>query len=126
MKLTNIDHMIITTPDLEKCVHFYANILGMNHRVVEGQHVLEMGREKINLHTSIGEFQPAATHVTHGSQDFCLIAEGDIYEIKEHLEKNGIEIIEGVCPQNGARGLMDSVYMYDPDGNLVEVAVYRE
>ena len=66
-----------------------------------------------------------AKHAAVGGSDFCLIADGDIYEIKRELECAGVEIVEGVCEQAGAMGLMDSVYMYDPDGSLVEVAVYR-
>ena len=125
MKLKNIDHMVITTKDLDKCLHFYSDILGMKHRVVDGQHVLEFGNEKFNIHEYVGEFLPYAKNAAAGSQDFCLVAEGDIYEIKRMVEDAGIDIIEGVVAQNGALGLMDSVYMYDPDGNLVEIAVYR-
>lgn len=125
MNIKSIDHMVITTSDLEQCLHFYVDILGMKHDVLDGQHILQFGSEKINLHTYPGEFQPAAQNVNYGSQDFCLIADGDIHEIKKALEDEGIEIVEGVVEQNGAVGLMDSVYMYDPDGNLVEIAVYR-
>lgn len=117
--------MVITTSDLDACLHFYADILGMNHRVVGDQHVLEFGNEKFNIHTYVGEFTPYAKHAQAGCADFCLIADGDIYEIKKDLENAGVEIIEGVCEQNGALGLMDSVYMYDPDGSLVEIAVYK-
>lgn len=81
MKLKNIDHLVITTSNLEACLHFYVDILGMNHRVVDSQHI---------------------------------------------LEEAGCKIVEGVVEQAGALGLMDSVYMYDPDGSLVEIAVYRK
>ena len=73
----------------------------------------------------MGEFTPYAKNAAVGCQDFCLTADGDINEIKETLEKKGCEIIEGVVEQAGAVGNMDSIYMYDPDGNLVEIAVYR-
>ena len=124
--IRSIDHMVITTSDLDACLHFYADLLGMEHKVEGGQHALHFGCQKINLHTRPHEFHPSATNVTHGSQDFCLIADGDIHAIKKELAEAGIEIIEGVVERYGARGLMDSIYMYDPDGNLVEIAVYRQ
>lgn len=123
--IRSIDHMVITTADLESCLHFYADILGMEHKVQGGQHALHFGAQKINLHTRPHEFHPSAANVEYGSQDFCLIAEGDIYDIKDEITAAGIEVIEGVVERYGAAGLMDSIYMYDPDGNLVEIAVYR-
>lgn len=123
--IKSIDHMVITTADLDACLHFYEGLLGMEHKVEGGQHALHFGNQKINLHTRPHEFHPSATNVTHGSQDFCLIAEGDIHAIKKELIEAGIEIIEGVVERYGARGRMDSIYMYDPDGNLVEIAVYK-
>lgn len=124
--IKSIDHMVITTNDPEACIRFYTEILGMEHRMEGGQHSLHFGDQKINLHTRPHEFFPSATNVEFGSQDFCLTAEGDIHEIKSRLEEAGVTIIEGVVERNGARGLMDSVYMYDPDGNLVEIAVYKD
>lgn len=125
MKLKNIDHMVITTKDIEKCLHFYIDILGMKHNTNGSRHSLEFGNQKINIHTYVGEFKPYAKGATTGSQDFCLIAEGNIVEIKNELESKGCNIIEGIVERNGALGLMDSVYLYDPDGNLVEISVYR-
>lgn len=124
MKLKNIDHMVITTENLEKCLHFYVDMLHMEHECIEGHHAVKFGNEKINIHTAKGEFQPAAGNVTYGSQDFCLIAKGDIYEIKEKLQSCGCQIIEGVVERIGTLGPMNSIYLRDPDGNLVEIAVY--
>jgi len=125
MKLKGLDHFVITTANLDKCLHFYADILGMKHEIVDTQHVLRFGDQKINLHKHVGEFTPYAKSAAAGSQDFCLTADGDINEIKKALCKKGCEIIEGVVEQAGAVGKMDSIYMYDPDGNLVEIAVYK-
>lgn len=77
--IRSIDHMVITTADLEACLNFYEGLLGMEHRVEGGQHALHFGDQKINLHTRPHEFHPSATNVTHGSQDFCLISDGDIH-----------------------------------------------
>ena len=125
MKIRSVDHFVITTKDLAACLHFYVDILGMEHRMDGAQHVLKFGKQKINLHTTIGEFMPYATNAGYGCQDFCLVASGDIYAIKQELESAGLELIEGVTEQAGASGVMDSIYLYDPDGNLVEIAVYR-
>lgn len=125
MKLKNIDHFVITTSDLNSCLHFYVDILGMEHKICGSQHTLVFGSQKINLHTYAGEFTPYARNAVVGGQDFCLIADGDIYKIKSELERQGVQIVEGVIEQYGALGLMDSIYMYDTDGNLVEVAVCR-
>lgn len=123
--IKSIDHMVITTADLGKCLHFYEELLGMEHKVEGGQHALHFGDQKINLHTRPHEFSPSATNVTHGSQDFCLISDGNIHGIMKKLTDAGVTIIEGVVERYGARGLMDSIYMYDPDGNLVEISVYK-
>lgn len=125
MKLKNIDHMVITTQDLEKCLHFYVDILNMEHEVIDGHHAVKFGNEKFNIHAKKGEFQPAAKNIEYGSQDFCLVAEGDIYEIKEELKAQGCEIVEGVVQCIGTLGTINSVYTRDPDGNLVEIAVYE-
>lgn len=125
MKIRNLDHMVLTTADLDACIHFYADILGMQHRIDHGQHAFFYGMHKINIHTYAGEFQPAAKNIAVGSQDFCLIVEEDIYAVKAEVEAKGWEIIEGVVERFGALGAMKSIYMYDPDGNLVELAQYQ-
>ena len=124
--ITALDHFVMTTSHLKECLHFYEECLGMQHLVHNGQHELHFGVQKINLHTRPGEFQPAASNIHSGSQDFCLIARGNIDDIKAELELKGIHIIEGVCDRMGAQGPIRSIYIYDPDGNLVEIAVYPE
>lgn len=125
--LKHIDHIVLVTRDVDACVHFYSDILGMRHEVTEsnGQHSLRFGNCKINLHTFPHEFDPSADNPDYGSLDFCLISDGDIDEIKMRLEEEGVEIIEGIVEKEGADGTMDSIYMRDPDGNLVEIACCR-
>ena len=125
MTLQTIDHFVITTRNLDQCLAFYCDFLGMTHEMHAGQHALRFGSHKINLHTTKAEFSPAATQVEYGSQDFCLILEDDIHAVKAELEAKGYPIHLGVVERVGARGLMDSIYLYDPDGNLVELAQYR-
>ena len=126
MIINRTDHFVLTVNDLEASIAFYEGVLGMRHVILpEGQHTLRFGNERIGLHEKTGVFLPEAQQPTPGSQDFCLIADGDIHEIEKEVEEKGVRIIEGVVPRDGALGVMDSIYMYDPDGNLVEIAVYR-
>ena len=123
MQIKAVDHLVITTGDLEACLAFYCGVLGMEHAEAKGRHALRFGAQ-INIHTRAGEFQPAALNPTRGSQDFCLIVEGDIEAVKEELEARGCPIVEGIVERAGALGPIRSVYLRDPDGNLVELAQY--
>ena len=125
MRLLAIDHIVLTTSDIRECVSFYEDILVMKHECSHGRHVLKFGNQKINIHERAGEFLPAASRPAAGSLDFCLVAEGNISQIAEEARLHGGRIVEGPVERIGARGVMDSIYLYDPDGNLVEIAVYR-
>ncbi len=85
---------------------------------------LAFGRQKINLHKAGAEFEPKATRPGPGSGDFCFVTEAPIADVVSHLQENGIAIVEGPVPRTGATGPMTSVYLRDPDGNLVEIARY--
>ena len=124
MKIKNLDHFVITVRNLERCLKFYAGVLGMEHTFANGRHFLAFGNQRIHIHTQKGEFQPAAKHPSCGSQDFCLIAAGDMERIKSEIEGRGWPILEGVVDRRGALGPMRSIYLRDPDGNLVEIASY--
>ncbi len=90
------------------------------------RYAVRFGRNKINIHRKKAEFLPAAQNVTYGSQDICLIAEGKIEDIKAEIEAKGYPVELGIVKRTGAMGPIDSVYLRDPDGNLVEISVYRE
>lgn len=124
MHITGLDHIVITTADIEKCVAFYEGILGLRHEVKNGRHAFYFGAQKINIHCKPAEFLPAALHPTYGSQDICLIADGDIEAIKREIEVQGYPLEAGIVPRHGALGAMQSIYLRDADGNLVEIAVY--
>ncbi|WP_151075842.1 VOC family protein [Flintibacter sp. KGMB00164] len=124
MKINHLDHLVITTQDLEKCLHFYVDILDMELDDRNGRYAVKFGQQKFNIHRKKAEFLPAAQNVTYGSQDVCLIAEGDIEKIKSEIEAKGWPIELGVVKRTGACGPIDSVYLRDPDGNLVEISVY--
>lgn len=125
MTIDHLDHLVITTQDLEKCLHFYVDVLGMELDDANGRYAVRFGNEKFNIHRKKAEFLPAAQNVTYGSQDLCLIVQGPIEAVKAELEAKGWPIEMGVVERAGALGPMDSVYVRDPDGNLVELSVYR-
>lgn len=125
MKIRNFDHIVITTSNLQACLDFYVGLLGMVHRETNGHHNLYFHNGKISIHTRKGEFQPAAENPTYGSQDFCLIVEGDLKEVKAELDAKHAPIISDIVERHGAHGTMQSLYLRDPDGNLVELSSYN-
>jgi catechol 2,3-dioxygenase-like lactoylglutathione lyase family enzyme len=124
MKLKNIDHFVITTQNLQSCLKFYVGVLGMEHRESKDHHNLYFPGGKISIHTCKGEFQPAALNPTYGSQDFCLIVEDDLQSAKREIEAKGITPLTDIVERHGAHGVMHSLYVRDPDGNLVELSNY--
>ena len=86
MKITDIDHFVITTQNLDACLNFYVRVLGMEHRKTNGHHNLYFPGGKISIHTREAEFQPAAHFPTFGSQDFCLIVDNKLQTVKRKLE----------------------------------------
>ena len=124
MRICNIDHLVITTANLEACLRFYVGLLGMKHEVQNGHHHLLFPHGKISLHTVKGEFQPAATNPEYGAQDFCLIVDDDLEKVRDEIVAKGYKIEEGIVIRHGSQGVMQSVYLRDPDGNLVELSSY--
>ena len=126
MNIQSIDYVVLVTGYLVACLHLYMDILGIRHEVYSGRHSLLLGNQKINIHTRPGQFQPAARCPDTGNLDFCLVADDDIADIIQTLQEKGVSCVAGPVARYGAWRQMDSVYVYDPDGNLVEIAVYRE
>ncbi len=125
MQIGRIDHFVLTVRDIEATCEFYARVLGM--QVVTfagGRKALQFGRQKINLHEAGKEFEPKALSPTPGSGDFCLITQTPLEEVIVHIRSCGIEIVEGPVQKTGAMGPIESVYLRDPDGNLVEISNY--
>ena len=125
MQIDRIDHFVLTVRDIEATCEFYARVLAM--QVVTfagGRKALQFGQQKINLHEAGKEFEPRAMSPTPGSGDFCLITQIPLEEIIAHIRSCGIAIVEGPVHKTGAIGPIESVYLRDPDGNLVEVSNY--
>ena len=129
MDFAGIDHLVLTVTDIEATCRFYerlgAETVTFGDDRDTDRTAIEFGGQKINLHESGSEFEPHAADPVPGSGDFCLLTETPIPEVETRLDDLGIEIVEGPVERTGARGAMDSVYVRDPDGNLVEIARYR-
>lgn len=119
-----LDHLVLTVADLDKTIEFYT-ALGME--VVTfgaGRMALTFGVQKINLHQAGREFEPKALKPVPGSADLCFITNTPLERVMNHLQAKGIEVIEGPVARTGAIGPIRSLYVRDPDGNLIEIANY--
>lgn len=124
--IEGLDHLVLTVRDLAATRDFYGRGLGLPEHVAEdGRVALLIGRQKINLHEAQGApILPRAASPTPGSADFCLIADRPLDAVMRGLEDRGMQIGLGPVDRHGARGPMRSIYLRDPDGNLVEIAEY--
>jgi catechol 2,3-dioxygenase-like lactoylglutathione lyase family enzyme len=123
MRVEVLDHLVLTVADINRTCDFYGRVLGMESVVFgEDHHALAFGTQKINLHEAGREFEPKAAAPTPGSADLCFLTNASVAEVVEHLEANGVEMIEGPVRRTGATGPITSVYFRDPDGNLLEVS----
>ena len=121
--ISHLDHLVLTVTDVQATVDFYTNFLGMTEVTFgEDRKALTFGNQKINLHEVGNEFEPQAEAPKPGSADLCFIADRPIAECIEHLNKCDIPIIEGPVQRTGATGPINSIYLRDPDGNLIEIA----
>jgi catechol 2,3-dioxygenase-like lactoylglutathione lyase family enzyme len=125
IRISRLDHFVLTVASIEAACDFYSRVLGMEVRsFAEGRKSLHFGTSKINLHQAGHEFDPKADKPTPGSADVCLIAATPLEQVIAHLRGCGVTIIEGPVKRTGATGIIHSVYFRDPDGNLIEVSNY--
>ena len=127
-RVSAIDHLVLTVHDISETVRFYSEILGMHgnqFRATDGtmRWALTFGQQKINLHLAGQEFEPKASQPTVGSADLCFLTTVPIAHWLAHLATNGIKIEEGPVQRSGATGPIQSIYLRDPDSNLIEVSV---
>ena len=121
--IDHLDHIVLTTARTEECIDFYTRVLGMSfERFGEGRMALKFGGQKINLHEKGREFSPRATLAAPGTLDVCFIAAVPLKDVIDRLVSCKIRIVEGPVMKTGARGPIRSVYVRDPDGNLVEIS----
>jgi len=124
--IDHIDHIVLTTRDLAACMHFYSEVLGMKlerfRTPSEERLALKFGNQKINLHEWGKEFSPRAHVAVPGSLDLCFIAAVPLEEVISRLHRLHVKIIEGPVAKTGAVSKLRSVYVRDPDLNLVEIS----
>jgi len=123
--IERLDHLVLTVRDIEATSDFYRTVLGMEVVTFgNGRKALQFGQQKINLHQLGNEFEPKATQPTAGSSDLCFITNLPLIEVIKHLKSCQILIEEGPVQRTGALGPIESVYLRDPDGNLLEISNY--
>ncbi|AXH12660.1 VOC family protein [Halarcobacter bivalviorum] len=127
LTIKNLDHFVLTVKDIAKTVEFYTNVLGMEKEIFKESRVaLKYGNSKINLHQLGKEFEPKAFNVKEGSADLCFIINCSLEEAKKHINSFGIELEYDIVKRTGALGEIESIYIRDPDKNLIELSNYQK
>ena len=125
MRIEKLDHLVLTVKNIEKTCNFYTQILDMKVVIFAGNRkALSFGDYKINLHEVGSEFEPKALQPSPGSADLCFITREPLAEIVKIIEQNEVDVIEGPVERTGAKGSILSIYIRDPDGNLIEISNY--
>ena len=118
-----IDHVVLTTRDLDRCLDFYTRVLGMRvERYGNNRIALRFGNHKFNVHPPGFDASIKARTPTPGSLDLCFLADRPLDEVIAQLKRERVPIEEGPVNRTGARFTIRSVYVRDPDGNLVEIS----
>lgn len=127
MKVQRLDHLVLTVKDIARACDFYSEVLGMKVETFrQGRKALAFGNQKINLHKAGREFEPKAAIPLPGSADLCFITDIPLNQVIRHLENHEVPLLEGPVERTGAEGPITSVYIRDPDENLIEISNYIE
>jgi catechol 2,3-dioxygenase-like lactoylglutathione lyase family enzyme len=122
VRVRSLDHLVLTVEDIDATVRFYA-LLGMQRETFgDGRIALRFGDQKLNLHQAGAELAPHAARPTRGSADLCRLVEGNLEEVVESLTRADVPVELGPVARTGAKSALNSVYVRDPDGNLVELS----
>jgi catechol 2,3-dioxygenase-like lactoylglutathione lyase family enzyme len=126
--IDHLDHLVLTTHNEAACVDFYTRVLGMTLESFVGgtppvtRQAFKFGRQKVNLHVKGSEFEPKAHLPVPGALDLCFIASVPLQQVIDKLQRESWPIIEGPVLRTGATGALRSVYLRDPDLNLIEIS----
>lgn len=127
MDVDALDHLLLTVRNRDVACEFYVMVLVMQDiQFASDCWALALGRQKVNLHAAGKEFEPKADRPTPGSADLCLLTTVPLQEVMQHLQREQVTIIEGPVGRTGATGPLLSVYIRDPDENLIEIANKRD
>ena len=120
--IDHLDHLVLTTTDVEACIGFYVGVLGMQLETFgQVRRAFRFGQQKINLHVKGHEFEPKAHTPVPGALDLCFIADRPLDEVISLLRDKRVPITEGPVDRTGATGPIRSIYLRDPDLNLIEI-----
>ena len=125
VRVASLDHLVLTVQDIPRAIKFYVEVLGMQEVTFgDNRKALAYGQQKINLHKFGEEFEPKAASPLPGSADLCFVIDDPLEEFIGHLNENNIEILQGPVARTGALGVIKSIYIRDPDKNLIELSTY--
>ena len=122
--IETLDHLVLTVAKLDATTDFYSEVLGMDVITKDGRKALAFGEQRINLHQRGHEFNPKAAHPTPGAGDLCFITSTPLDEVIAYLGDLRVHIEEGPVERTGAMSQIRSIYIRDPDHNLVEISNY--
>jgi catechol 2,3-dioxygenase-like lactoylglutathione lyase family enzyme len=123
--IDHLDHLVLTCTDAEATIAFYTGVLGMGLETFgQGRRALRFGNQKINLHVRGSEFEPKAHLPVPGALDLCFIADRPLDDVMRHIEASGARIVEGPVERTGATSKLRSIYLRDPDLNLIEISEF--
>ena len=126
--IDHLDHLVLTTAHESACIDFYTRVLGMRLESFVGgtppveRKAFKFGNQKINLHIKGKEFEPKAALPTPGSLDLCFIADRPLKDVIEHLKTVNWAFLAGPGMRTGATSKINSIYVRDPDQNLIEIS----
>ena len=127
IKVSALDHLVLTVADISATLAFYTDVLGMTPQTFTPangapRHALRFGAQKINLHPAAAPFDPKAAHPGPGTADLCFLSETALADWQDHLATKGVAVTQGPVRRTGATGPILSLYLRDPDGNLIEIS----
>lgn len=121
--IDHLDHLVLTCVDLEATKHFYGSVMQMSLETFgAGRIAFRFGNQKINIHVRGKEFEPKAHLPAPGALDLCFITAIPLDDVIAHLKNVDWPIVEGPVERTGATQKIRSVYLRDPDLNLIEIS----
>lgn len=122
-RIERLDHVALTVSDVEAACAFYSRAFGMEPVTLPGgRRALRFGRQTLHLRAAGDGADPRPRHARPGAADLCFVTEVPLDEIAPHLAACGVGIVEGPVERPGAEGMLVSIYVHDPDGNLIELS----
>jgi len=122
--IDSLDHLVLTVASIDASVDFYTEVLGMELVTVDGRKAVTFNEQMIELQQRGHEVSPKASHPTCGASDLCFITSTPLDDVIVQLNEQKVRLEEGPAERNGAMGKMRSIYIRDPDKNLIEIANY--